>query len=91
MHQCKLCGNFYCIGHRMPERHSCTTNIQRKYLTMGMDVHEEESRRMSKAYARAREINDKRKARLKEKKNAEEAEEEEEGLMAWLRKILGGN
>ncbi|MCP4647721.1 MAG: hypothetical protein GY852_08340 [bacterium] len=89
MHSCRLCGNLYCIGHKMPERHDCTVNVQRKYLTMGTEVHEEESRRMSKAYARAKQINDKRKKRLKEKKA--ESNEEEEGLMAWLRNILGGN
>ena len=88
MHQCKLCGNFYCIGHKMPERHDCTANITRKYLTMGTEVHEEESRRLSKAYAQAKQINDKRKTRLKEKKADED---EEEGLMAWLRNVLGRN
>ena len=34
MHSCRLCGDLYCIGHRMPERHDCTVNMQRKYLTM---------------------------------------------------------
>ncbi len=89
MHQCKLCGNNYCIGHRLPGRHDCTVNAKRKYLTMGTEVHEEESRRMSKAYAQAKAINEKRKKRLRGKKAKDE--EEEEGLMAWLRNILGGN
>ncbi len=89
MHQCKLCGNTYCIGHKMPGRHDCTTNIKRKYLTMGSEVHEEESRKMSKAYARAKEINEKRKKRLNE--NNGDDEEEEAGLMAWLIRVLGGN
>lgn len=56
---------------------------------MGTEVHEEESRRMSKAYAQAKAINEKRKKRLKEK-NAKD-KEEEEGLMAWLRNVLSGN
>jgi len=55
---------------------------------MGTEVHEEESRRLSKAYAQAKQINDKRKTRLKEKKADED---EEEGLMAWLRNVLGRN
>jgi hypothetical protein len=90
VHQCNLCGNNYCIGHKMPGRHDCTANITRRYLTMGTEVHEEESRRMSKAYARAKQINDKRKER-KLKENNGGDEEEDEGLMAWLRKVLGGN
>ena len=86
MHQCKFCDGTYCISHRIPERHDCAAVMKRKYVTMGTEVHEEESRKMSEAYARAKQINESRKKRLREK---EEEDEEEAGLVAWLRKVLG--
>lgn len=83
MHKCDYCGGTYCISHRNPRNHNCPSISKRKYTTLGNEVHEEESRKMSKIYSQVKILRE-RKARKNAKKT-----EEGKGIMAWLLKVLG--
>ncbi|MBD3397808.1 hypothetical protein GF412_01575 [Candidatus Micrarchaeota archaeon] len=86
MHRCEYCGGTFCIGHRNPRNHNCPSLARRKYETLGNEVHEEESRKMSKIYSRVKELREKK---AKAKKGDMEEDEEAKGIMAWLMKVLG--